>query len=429
MQQCPADLQKVASGRRVGLPVGDDTSEVAIEATHVKLSMRTKDIATGKTRFIIAYAALAAPWDALRLGPQPLTHKQRVALAGEVRARIVATFDSDPGDPAIWRTVQRVNDYIKTSTGLLPGRQAGDLATPAEMAEYRYGKALDGLLAERLMILAPDDRPALIEAVARAMEEAAEVNLRRAEGYYAPDAGAARYPAFAVPVASPPAQPTPRVSFADLFGFWEREHLADGKRVRTAKDFRHKLDSLSAFVGHYDAAAVTEANISDWLDHLRHKLGLATLTVGQKFLAAVKAIYSLARQTRKIAANPCEGIKARATKTIRTRPKGFTDDEAKAILTCALRNPATLGKMAEGNKPAIRWVPWLGACTGARITELTQLRKVDLVTEHGIPCICITPEAGSVKTASIGLFPFIRTCWKWGYGSLRTLPAITCSLA
>ena len=181
--------------------------------------------------------------------------------------------------------------------------------------------------------------------------------------------------------------------------------MADGKRVRTAKDFRHKLDSLSAFVGHYDAAAVTEANISDWLDHLRHKLGLATLTVGQKFLAAVKAIYSLARQTRKIAANPCEGIKARATKTIRTRPKGFTDDEAKAILTCALRDPARLGKMAEGNKLAIRWVPWLSAYIGARITELTQLRKVDLVTEHGIPCIRITPEAGSVKTGKYRLVP------------------------
>jgi len=400
----PGDLAAKAAGMIVALPVGEADCAVKI-GQQVKLSLRTRDPREAKARFAAAYAALQSFWDALRRGPQPLTHKQRVALAGEVRARIVATFDSDPGDPASWRTVQRVNDYIKTGTGLLPGRQAGDVATPAEMAEYRYGKSLDGLLAERRMIVAPDDRPALIEAVARAMEEAAEVNLRRAEGDYSPDAGAARYPAFEVPVASLLAQPTPRLSFADLFGFWEREHLADGKRVRTAKDFRHKLDSLAAFVGHDDAATVTEANVSDWLDHLRHELGLATLTVGQKYLAAVKAIYSLARQKRKIAANPCEGIKARATKTIRTRPKGFTDDEAKAILTCALRDPTTLGKMAEGNKLAIRWVPWLSAYTGARITELTQLRKVDLVTEHGIPCIRITPEAGSVKTGKYRLVP------------------------
>ena len=271
------------------------------------------------------------------------------------------------------------------------------------MADYRYGKALDGLLAERRMILAPDDRPALIDAVARAMGEAAEVNLRRAEGDTSPHAGAARYPAFDAPQTATPL--APRLSFTTLFGFWEREHLADGKKRRTAKDFRHKLDSLATFVGHDDAPAVTEANISDWLDHLRHEMGLSALTVGQKYLAAAKAIYGLARQKRKIAANPCEGIKARAAKTIRTRPKGFTDDEAKAILTCAMRDPATLGKMAEGNKLAIRWAPWIGAYTGARITELTQLRKVDLVTEQGIPCIRLTPEAGSVKSGHYRLVP------------------------
>jgi integrase len=397
----PADLQKVAAGRRVGLPVGDDTPEVAIGATHVKLSLRTKDLGTGKTRFIIAHAALTAFWDALRRGPQPLTHKERVALAGEVRARIVATYDSDPGDPALWRDVQRVNAFIKDGTGILPGRQAGEVATPAEMADYRYGRALDALLAERRMILDPTDRPALIEAVARAMDEAAAVNLRKAEGDYSPDTGAARYPA----LDAPGTKPSPRLTFATLFGFWEREHLAEGKRVRTAKDFRHKLDSLAAFVGHDNAAAVTKANISDWLDHLRHDKGLAAQTVGQKYLAAVKAIYGLAADKSKVAANPCGGLKSAKVKRQRTRPKGFTDDEAKSILTCALRDPATLGRMLPLNKLAIRWTPWIGAYTGARITELTQLRKVDFVTEYAVPCIRLTPEAGSVKSGNYRLVP------------------------
>ncbi len=81
----------------------------------------------------------------------------------------------------------------------------------------------------------------------------------------------------------------------------------------------------------------------------------------------------------------------------RTRPKGFTDDEAKAILTASLRDPETLGRMAEHNKQAVRWVPWICAYTGARVGEITQLRREDLIVEYGICCLRITPEAGTVK--------------------------------
>lgn len=403
----PPDVASVAAGNRVSLPVGNDNRVVSVGKTLVKVSLATRDPAEARARFAAALAALLAFWERLRLGPQPLSHKQRIALAGEVRKRVVGAFDNDPGDPKQWQVVQRINAFIRSddAIGVLPGRQAGELATRAEMAEYRYGKALDMVLVEKAIVLAPADRAPLVEAVAQAMQEAAEVNLRKAEGDYSPDPGVARYPVFEGPAETGTAATSPALSFADLFGFWEREHLADGKRPRTARDFRQKLDSLAAFVGHDDAAAVTEANVSDWTDHLRHEKGLAAKTVGQKYLAAVKAIYGLARQKRKITHNPTEEIKARAAKVIRTRQKGFTDDEAKAILTCALRDPATLGKMALGNKLAIRWVPWLGAYTRARITELTQLRKVDLVVEQGIPCIRITPEAGSVKTGVYRLVP------------------------
>jgi len=180
----PPDMLPLAPGRKVALPVGQDSRTITVGKNFVKLSLATREPDEAKARFIAAQAALQSFWDALRQGPQPLTHKQRVALAGEVRRHVLGVYDDDPGDPAIWQDVQRVSAYIMTGTGLLPGRQAADVATPAEMAEYRYGKALDGLLAERLMILASDGRPALIEAVARAMEEAAEVNLRRAEGDY-----------------------------------------------------------------------------------------------------------------------------------------------------------------------------------------------------------------------------------------------------
>lgn len=403
----PADLVGKADGRKVALPVGDGSSTVTVGKTFIKVSLATRDPAEGKARFIVAQAALTSFWDALRRGPQRLTHVQRVGLAGEVRARVLSMFHDDPGDPEEWRIVQRINQAIASedAVGFLPGRQAGESATPAEMAEYRFGAALDMVLTERALILDPADRAPLIGVVAKAMQEAAEVNLRKAEGDYSPDLGAARYPAFAPPVADAPTPAAPAMTFAVLFGFWEREHLADGKRPRTVKDFRHKLDNLAAFVGHDDATAVTEANIADWTDHLRHEKGLAAKTVGQKYLGAVKAIYGVARAKRKLPLNPAANIKARTAKQVRTRSKGFTDDEAKAILSCALRAPSTLGKMTDLNKLAIRWIPWLGAYTGARVGELAQLRKVDLFKHGGVTCIRITPEAGSVKSSAYRLVP------------------------
>jgi integrase len=47
---------------------------------------------------------------------------------------------------------------------------------------------------------------------------------------------------------------------------------------------------------------------------------------------------------------------------------------------------------------AKRWVPWLLAYTGARIAEITQLRKEDVKVDGDIHFIRITPDAGSVKT-------------------------------
>ncbi|MBE2278476.1 MAG: hypothetical protein IAE87_19535 [Rhodobacteraceae bacterium] len=241
----PADLIGKAAGQKVALPVGEGSSTVAVGKTFIKASLATRDPAERKARFVLALAALQAFWDALRRGSQRLTHVQKIGLAGDVRQRVVAMFDNDPGDPEQWRIVQRINEVIASddAVGVLRGRQAGEAATPAEMAEYRYGKALDMVLTERGLILDPADRAPLISAVAKAMQEAAGVNLRRAEGDYSPDEGAVRYPAFAPPAPKAPVPATPAMTFNALFGFWEREHLADGKRPRTVKDFRHKLDS------------------------------------------------------------------------------------------------------------------------------------------------------------------------------------------
>lgn len=164
-----------------------------------------------------------------------------------------------------------------------------------------------------------------------------------------------------------------------------------------------------AFLGHDDAQSVTPENIADWCEHLRHEKNLSARTVSQKYLAVAKLVFGLAVEKRKLKENPTTGTKVRFSKPARTRPKGFTDEEAKQILTAALAAPETLGRRSAENKRAIRWASWICAFTGARITEIMQLRTEDLMEQQidgqSVVCLRITPEAGSVKAGNFRLVP------------------------
>lgn len=59
-------------------------------------------------------------------------------------------------------------------------------------------------------------------------------------------------------------------------------------------------------------------------------------------------------------------------------------------------NPAT--QEHPKTEAAKRWAPWFCAYTGARISEMTQLRREDVTTKDGIHYLRITSDAGSVKT-------------------------------
>lgn len=46
---------------------------------------------------------------------------------------------------------------------------------------------------------------------------------------------------------------------------------------------------------------------------------------------------------------------------------------------------------------SLRWVPWICAYTGARVSEICQLRVQDVIKRDGTWIIRITGEAGSIK--------------------------------
>lgn len=195
-------------------------------------------------------------------------------------------------------------------------------------------------------------------------------------------------------------------------------------------DFRQKVEALISYLGHDDAQSVTRENMADWCDHLRHdgEQPLSARTVSQGYLAAVKLVFGTGVAKRKLKVNPAAEVQVKFAKPKRTRPKGYTDDEARAILTAAMASPENLGGRSDENKRAIRWGPWICAFTGARITEVMQLRTNDLLIEmvdgKPLPCLCITPEAGSVKTGSYRVVPVHPQLQRMGLVEMvQSLPA------
>lgn len=170
-------------------------------------------------------------------------------------------------------------------------------------------------------------------------------------------------------------------------------------------DYGQKLNALLNYLGHDNAHAVTAKDIGGWVEYLRHTKQLSAKTVASKYLVVVKRIYNAVKKKGEDIDNPAEVISVSVPKRRKERPSGFTDAEAKVILSAASQIDNINSRRPQLNKLAIRWVPWICAYTGARCGEIVQLRTNDLVEEYGVLCLRITPEAGTVKTGQYRLVP------------------------
>ena len=95
-------------------------------------------------------------------------------------------------------------------------------------------------------------------------------------------------------------------------------------------------------------------------------------------------------KNRKIAGNLAERVTIESKQKRSEAKRSFTDEEATIVLRAA----------ASSSDPVRRWVPLLCAYSGARVSEVCQLRVQDIRLIDGVWCMAIDPEAGSIKTES-----------------------------
>jgi integrase len=169
------------------------------------------------------------------------------------------------------------------------------------------------------------------------------------------------------------------------------------------------MKAFVAFLKHDDANRVTSTDVVAFKDHRlatinpRTDKPISPKTVKDSDLAGLKAVFDWAVINRRMASNPAAGVTLRLGKPAKLRSKGFTDEEASAILKATLQ----VGGEREfpETRAAKRWVPWICAYSGARVGEIAQLRKCDVRKDGEHWIITITPEAGTVKTNEARSFP------------------------
>lgn len=272
---------------------------------------------------------------------------------------------------------------------------AGQLsdAELAELIEHRIERfrQIGNTTAE----LGSDEWRTLARAVCISEYEALERIAERDEGNFS---GRPSNPMLAN--VKPEPDPLPPVSLKGLLTDYIAAKKLVGKARGTEKRWTPVFTDLVKFIGHNNARKLTKQNLMEWRDD-RLKT-LSPKTVSDVYLAAVRTVLNWAKVNDRIASNPAQEVRQEVPKRVRSREKGFTDKEATAILIAARDYvPSVTDNAATTELPqtvaAKRWAPALCAFSGARVTEITQLRKEDFRQEGETHVMRIAPDAGTVK--------------------------------
>lgn len=340
-----------------------------------KFSLHTREPSLAKERHALAATQLNRVYDALRNGPRPILHEERVALSGVLYREIVEMMREEPGEQEIWQAVEHLH-RSKTST--------------AEGQERWLGDTVDELLLKQGIITDDSSRKALIREVARAHIEAAQRLQKIAGGDYGPDPNAGRFPPLretAQPAARQSQSSGGALTFSDVLGRWERERSPAPK---TISSFKSAVRDFERHIGHDRADTITKRDVIAWKDAMIVQ-GLSAKSINDAKLAPIKALLNYAAANALLETNPATGVRVLEKKRAGKTRLPYSDDEVGRMLAQADAEAAA----------DRRWLPWLLATSGARIGELAQLwgQRIVRVGDIWVMQIRSAEDGGYLKNA------------------------------
>ncbi|MBX4874425.1 integrase [Rhizobium bangladeshense] len=145
---------------------------------------------------------------------------------------------------------------------------------------------------------------------------------------------------------------------------------------RTIKKYRDHCAAFAKWRKNKNALTVTAAEGKCWIESLQDAGELSNRTV-KAMLQNLRTVMNWGRQNDPTnffpAGNPLNGIKAPDYTTLPSYLRAFTMDEARLVLTAARKE----------DKAIFRWIPWLCAYSGMRVSEAGNLHKEDFFETGG----------------------------------------------
>ncbi|WP_425907509.1 DUF6538 domain-containing protein [Nitrobacter sp. TKz-YC02] len=354
-----------------------------------KQTLGTKDPAEAKRLHAKALAELEARWGNLRAGSRQLTEREAHELAAPIYDLWLAKHREDPsGNP--WRT-----DVFERMWRVPTGREALENCFEADSQAARQRREDDeravlqqslclmyagDVLEQQGIVLDPTHEIKLEKAVAVAIQRASLLLARLKRGEF--EATVPGVWGFGIR----PIEPKKPVSFKILLDRWAAERKPAEK---TRYEWTRVFNEFCRHVQHDDANLVTRDDIVSWKNSLVDAGG-STKTIRDAKLAPIRAIFQVAVDNQLLPINPAANLPIKLKAKPGQGRRGYTNAEARIVLAAA-------GKASD---PVRRWVPILGAYSGARVAEICQLRVQDISEIDGIHCMSFTAEAGPLKTES-----------------------------
>ncbi|MFB9985077.1 hypothetical protein ACFSQQ_37275 [Mesorhizobium kowhaii] len=277
VQRIPADLRDRMVGMKLAVPIGDETAFVTIrpKTESIRFSLKSGDPSVVKNRQAGAAAYLEQIFRSLRENrPVPLTHRQAVALSGELYRAWASDYDHrstisfvQNADGTVERDDSLDFDLLEAGYASIVKKLGGlkeDGDTPA--MENAVGPLVDRLLLARsIPAIDPASRPMVLREFLKALREGMEVRQRKAGGDYSPDPRSERFPEWKAPGSL---QAAPSVSLTGLVESWWQEAKASGLTASTHESYRKAAATLAEFLKHDDASHLTADDLVSFKDHL-----------------------------------------------------------------------------------------------------------------------------------------------------------------
>lgn len=386
-------------------------------ANEVHESLKTRDRKAAE----VAYKIVSVDWETkwkrwrelLRNGPVELDRKNTVALAGEKALAFLKAHERNPHlaptprrilqaffDNVRWhyarRSLRDGHTVFELGQELMPlgmveltSRISHLLASEPDGPRREVLLALIGLLSSYRGTIARVDARSAARRKGLAVTKASEDDLTKMmakyqgmawdklkeyfDGDYRPPTWAAGLPTFRPVISSETASPNGELS---VFSLLDHKAKTQSIKAKTVAGDRSYLQKFTDFVGHKDARRVTKDDVRRWRDSLRDGGQLSAKTINDKYLSALRGVLSYGVREFDLPANVASDIRDRRDAPAPVGSKGYSDAQAIAILKATFDGSAK--ELSVPHKRAIRWVPWILAYTGLRVSEVTQFRGANL---------------------------------------------------